>query len=131
MYHDAAVGESGTFSLSTCHQQDCSHGGCHACTDGGYIAGDELHGVVDTKSSRDTTARAVDVYGYVLAVVDGVQIEQLSLKGVSGVVIDFCSQENDAVHHESGEHIHLCNVELALLQNIWVEVLVLATYYII
>ena len=51
--HYAAVCEGGALAFLTGHEQDGSHRCGHARTDGGDVAADELHRVVDAQPGID------------------------------------------------------------------------------
>ena len=104
----------------TCHEQHRSHRSRHARTHRSHVGGDELHG-----------AGRVDVYRDVLARVYRVEVEQLRRERVGCIVVDFGAEEDDAVHHQAREHVHLCHVELALLKYIRVEVLRLSLHHVV
>lgn len=129
--HDAAVGEGRTFAFLAGDEKNGGHRGGHACADGGNVALDELHGVVDAEAGVDAAAGTVDVDGDVLAGVGAVEVEELGLESVGGVVINLRAEEDDAVHHEAAEHVHLGDVELSLFEDVWVEVLVLRGHDIV
>ena len=42
----------------------------------------------------------------------------MSLDYVGSVVVDGCAEEDDAVHHQTAEDIHLSHVKLTFLHNI-------------
>ena len=131
MDHHTTRGKGRTLALLTCHKKDSTHRGCHTGADGGYITGDKLHGVVDTKSGSDTATRGIDIDGDVFAWIYRVEIQQLSLKGVGCIVVNLCAKEYDTIHHKTREHVHLGHIKLSLLQNIRVEILSLLAHNII
>ena len=47
----------------------------------------------------------------------GIQVQKLRLNNISSVIVDLCAEEDDAIHHQTGENIHLRHVELALLED--------------
>ena len=51
--------------------------------------------------------RRVDIDRDVLARVYRIQIQQLSLQGIGGIVVYLRTEENDAVHHQAGEYVQL------------------------
>ena len=93
------------------NQQHGCHTGGHAGTDGGDIAADELHRIVNAQAGVYRTARRIDIDGDVLARVYRIQVQQLSLQGIGGIVVNLRAQENDAVHHQAGEHVQLGDVQ--------------------
>ena len=73
----------------------------------------------------------VDVDGDVFTGVCGVKIEELCLQRVGGVVVNLRAEEDDSVHHQSGEDVHLRDVELSLFEDIGVEILRLAFQHVV
>ena len=131
MDHHTTVGQGRTLALFACYEQNGTHRGCHTCTDGGHVAGNELHRVVDAQACRHTTARGIDVDRDILTVVYRVKVEQLCLQCVGSVIVDLCAEEDDAVHHQTGEYIHLRHVQLTLLKDIWIQILSLRFHYVV
>ena len=99
--HHTTMGQSRTLALLTCHEQHSTHRGSHTCADGGDIARDKLHGIIDTQSCCHAATRRVDIDRDILARVHRVEIEQLSLKGIGCVVVDLGTKEDDTIHHQS------------------------------
>ena len=112
-------------ALLACNEQDCSHGSGHTRANSGNVALYELHRVVDAQSCMHAAARRVYVDVDVLARVGLIQVEELSLQGVSRVVVNLRAKEYDAVHHQAREDVDLGNIQLPLFQDVGVEVLVL------
>ena len=122
MYHHAAVGECETLSLLAGHEEHGCHRSGHAGADGGYVAVDILHSVVDAETGVDRSARRIDVERDILIGIHRVEIEELCLDDVGALVAHLGAEEDDAVHHEAGEYIHLSDVELTLLEDVGVHV---------
>ena len=101
MYHDAAVGERGAFAFLAGHEKHGCHRCRHTCTHRRHVALDELHGVVYAETCGDASARRVDVDVDVERAVNRVEIEQLRLEHVGCIIVYFCSEEYDAVGHQS------------------------------
>ena len=59
------------------HQQEGAHGCRHADADGGHVAFDELHGVIDSHAGRDGAAGAVDIERDILVGILRLQEEHL------------------------------------------------------
>ena len=57
--------------------------------------------MVDAQAGCHASAGRIDVNRYVLARIDGVQIEQLCLQRIGGIIIDLRTEEDDAVHHQA------------------------------
>lgn len=123
VYHHAAVRQRAALALLACHEKHRRHGSRHACADSGNVARDKLHGVVYPETSRDTSARRIDVYGDILVRVAAVKVQQLRLQGVCRIVVDLRAEEYDAVHHQSREDIHLRHIKLTLLEDVRVHIL--------
>ena len=77
MDHDLAVGQGKALALRTCRQQEGAHGCRHADADGGHVAFDELHGVIDSHAGRDGAAGAVDIERDILVGILRLQEEHL------------------------------------------------------
>ena len=129
--HHTAMWQGRTLAFLTRNEQYGSHGSSHTCTNGSYITGNKLHGIIDTQTGSNATARTVQIDGNILAAIYRVEIEQLCLQGVGCIIINFCTQENDTVHHQTREHIHLGNVQLTLLQDIRVQILSLRLHHVV
>ena len=61
VYHHTAVWQGRTLSFLAGYEQYGCHGCCHAGADGGHVAGDELHGVINSESGSDTATIVVRV----------------------------------------------------------------------
>ena len=73
----SALGSAIRLPLVPAREQERAHGRRHADADGGDIALDVLHGVVDGHAGGDAAAGAVDIELNVLIRVLGFQIQQL------------------------------------------------------
>ena len=49
-------------------------------------------------------------------------LKELSLKSIGRIVIDFCTQKDNSVHHQTREYIELCHIQLTFFQNIRVQI---------
>ena len=105
MDHDLGIGQRKTLALGAACQQECAHGSRHAHADGGNIALDILHGVVDGHAGTDGAAGAVDIQADVLVRVLPFQIQQLGHDQAGGGVVDVLAQNNDAVIQQTGKNI--------------------------
>jgi hypothetical protein len=114
--------EGEAFPFLSGHEEHGCHGGCHAGADGGDVAVDVLHGVVDAEAVIDAAAGGVDVDADVLLGVHGVEVEELCLDDVGALARYLRSEEDDTVHHEAREHVHLGDVELALFEDVGIHV---------
>ena len=101
MNHHTAMRQGRTLSLLTRHQQHSSHRCSHTGTDGSYIAGDKLHGIINTQTCSDTTSRTVEIDRNILSTIYRVQIKQLCLKRIGCIIINLSTKEDDTVHHQT------------------------------
>lgn len=102
---------------STCAEQYGTHGCGHTCTDGGDIRFHELHGIIDGKTGRNLSARGVQIQRNIGSAVVRSEEKQLCLNDIGHIIINRNAQEYDTVHHQTAEHIHGSDIELALLDN--------------
>mmetsp|Transcript_5962 Transcript_5962/g.16188 ORF Transcript_5962/g.16188 Transcript_5962/m.16188 type:complete len:273 (-) Transcript_5962:25-843(-) len=105
--HDAGVGKGSSLALGAGAQQEGSHAGGHTEADGGDVARDVLHGVVDGHTGGDGTTWGVDVEGDVLVRVLVGEVEELGDQDVGDLVIDALSQKEDSVLQQTADDIHL------------------------
>ena len=97
MNHDLRVGQRHPLALGPCGQKESTHAGSHADADGGDIALDVLHGVINGHSRRDRTAWAVDIELDILIRVLRLQIQQLGHHKAGCGIVDLLGQEDDPV----------------------------------
>ena len=122
MDHHARVREGKALPLSPRHEDDRCHTGSHAGGDGADVAVDVLHRVVDPVASIDRAAGAIDVDGDILAGVARLEEEELRLDYIGDIVVDGGAEEDDPVHHQSAEDVHLGDIELPLLDDGGIDV---------
>ena len=122
MDHHTAVGQCLPLAFFTGYEQHGSHRCSHTRADSGHITGHKLHGVVDAQAGGHAATGTVEIDGNVLTRVSGIQVEKLGLQSVGRIVVNLRTQENDAVHHQTGEHIHLGDVQLTLFKNIRIKI---------
>ena len=101
MDHDLAVGQSKALALCAAGQEEGAHACRHADADGGDVAMDVLHGVVDRHARRHAAAGAVDVQADVLVHVLGFEVDELGNDGVCHAVADLTRKEDDPVLEQS------------------------------
>ena len=99
-------------------EQYGSHGGRYSCADGGHVRFNELHGVINPEAGVDASPRGIDINLYVFGGIRTGQEQQLGLDDIGYLVADRGPQENDAVHHQPGEHVHGNGIELPFLDDI-------------
>ena len=75
--HDITVRKRKTLAFRTGCKQESSHAGRHAHADGGHIALDILHRIIDCHTGRNRTAGAVDVEADVLGRILPLKIQKL------------------------------------------------------
>ena len=102
MDHDFTVRQCQTLALCTCGEKECTHGCCHAHTDGGNVALDEIHGVVNCHACGNGSAGAVDVEGDVLVGIFRFQEQKLSHNEGCGYVVYFVCEKYDSVVEKAG-----------------------------
>jgi hypothetical protein len=88
-------------------QQHRAHAGRHAHAVGVYIAGDELHRVVDREACRHRAAGAVDVDVDVLVRILHLQVEQLGDDVIRQRIADRLADEDDAILHQPRQQVEL------------------------
>ena len=122
MDHNTRVRESEALALLAGYEEHGSHRSSHTGADGRHVGIDILHSVIYAKAGIYRSAGRVDIEADILIGVDRIEIEELSLNDVSALIGDLSAEEDDAVHHQSREDIHLSHIELALLEDIWVHI---------
>lgn len=115
--HHPRMGQRRALALGAGREQHGTHRGGQTRTDGGHVGAYQLHRVVDAQPRRNGAAGRVDVNLNVLLGVDRLQEEQLRLDDVGRIVVDGCTEEDDAVHHQTREDVHRGDVELPLLDD--------------
>ena len=118
MDHHLGIGQGNALALGPGGQQESAHAGRHADADGGHVALDILHGVVDGHTRRHRAAGAVDVHLDVLVGVLCLQIQQLCHHQTGCGIIDLFAQEDDAVIEQPGENVVGTLAPVGLLHNI-------------
>ena len=118
MDHDLGIGQGNALALGAGGQQERAHGCGHAHADGGHIALDVLHGVIDGHAVRHGTAGAVDIQLDVLVRVLCLQIQQLRHHQTGRGGIDLLAQKDDAVIQQAGEDVVGPLAAVGLLHNI-------------
>ena len=103
--HDLSIRKDHTLALRTAGQEEGTHRCSHADTDGGYIALDVTHGIVDRHTVRDHATRAVDVQADVLIRILGLEVQKLCDDEGSGIMIHFISEEDDTLIQKTGEDV--------------------------
>ena len=105
MDHDLRVGQGNALAPGTGGQQERAHAGSHADADGGHVALDILHRVVDRHAGRHTAAGGVDIELDVLVGVLGLEEQKLRDDQARGRVVDLLAEEDDTVFQQAGENV--------------------------
>ena len=116
--HYARVRQSRAFAFGSRSHQHGGHRCGHTCADGAHIGRHKLHCVVDAQSRVYRTARRIQINRNILGVIDRFKEKQLSLNDVCHVIVNGHAKEDDAVHHQTREHVHRSHVQLAFLNDV-------------
>ena len=100
--HHVGVRQAETLALGAGGQQHRGHAGSNADAVGVDIAGDELHGVVNSQTCGYGTTGGVDVDVDILLRVGHLQEEKLCNHRIGHSVIDFRANEDDSVEQQTG-----------------------------
>ena len=117
MNHHSRVGKSRSLARSSGSKKDAAHRCCHACADSRHIRRNELHGIVNTQTSRYRTTGRIDINLNILRGIYRLQKKQLRLNNVGHIVIYGSTKEYDTIHHKTREHIHGGHIQMTLLDN--------------
>ena len=118
MDHDLGIGQRDALAPGAGGQQEGAHAGGHADADGGHIALDILHGIVDSHARGHAAAGAVDVHLDVLIGILRLQIQQLRHDQAGGGIVHFFAQEYDTVVEQTGKNVVGPLAAVGLLHNI-------------
>jgi len=102
MDHDPRVGQAVPFAFGARGEKDSSHASGLADAVGIHLAGDVLHGVINSEASGDITTRRVDIDTDVLLWVFHLEEEELGDDGIGHGVINGGADKDDAVFKEPG-----------------------------
>ena len=94
--HHARIRQAETFTFCPCSQQESTHRGRLAHTDGADIRLDKLHGVIDRHPGSNHPAWRVNVQIDIFFWVFCFQEQHLRHNQVSHVIFNLASQKNDA-----------------------------------
>ena len=97
MDHDLGVRKSHSLALCTTCKKECTHAGSHTDADGGNIALDVLHCIVNSHTCGNRSAGAVDVEIDVLIGILRLKEKHLSNDKARGNVINLFREENDTI----------------------------------
>ena len=97
VHHDARIWQRVALASGAGGEQELAHAGGHAHADGGDVAADELHCVVNRHASGDRTTGAIDVQPNVGLIVLALQVEELGADLVGDVVVDIGAEHDDSV----------------------------------
>ena len=115
---DLGVRQGKALALGAAGQQERAHRGRHADADGGDIALDVVHRVVDGHTVRDRAAGAVDIEVDVLLRVLALEVQQLRYDDAGRGGVDVLAQHNDPVIEQAGEDVIAALTARSLFDNI-------------
>ena len=121
MDHDLAVGKCESLALCTCGKKECAHGRCHSDADGGNVALNEVHSVVNCKPCRNRSSGAIDVKADVSIGIFGFEIQKLCYNKRCCNVIYFVSEEDDSLVEKTGIDIVRPLTAVCLLYDHWYQ----------
>ena len=116
--HDLRVGQRDALSLGTAGQQERTHAGGHADADGGHVALNVLHGVINGHTGGHAAAGAVDIHLNILVGVLRLEIEKLCHDEAGCGIIHLFAQEYDTVVEQAGENVIGTLTAVGLLHNV-------------
>ena len=99
------VRQTEAFAGSSRSQKDGAHGGRYAQAICVYVAGDELHRVVNRKTRRDGPSRGVDVDVDIFFRICHLKEQKLGNDGIRHIVVNSGTDEDDAVFQEAGVNV--------------------------
>ena len=82
-----------------------THAGSHTNADGGNVALEVAHGIVDTQACGNGAAGRIDIQTNVTLGVYCLQIQHLSNDGTSKVVVHLVEQQDDTVLEQAGKRV--------------------------
>ena len=118
MDEDFRVGQCKALALCAAGQQERAHGGRHADTDGGDIALDVVHRVMDGHAVGDRAAGTVDIKVDILLRILAFKVQKLCHDNAGGGGVDVLAQHNDTVIEQAGENVIAALTARSLLDNI-------------
>src|SRR5258708_36066486 len=118
VHHDTAVFQGRTLTFGACAHQYLSHRGCHPDTDGGYIRGDILHGIINPQAGVYAAPGAIDIHLNIPVPIRTVQEQQLGGDDIGHLIVDRVSQENNTIHHQPAVNVHHSHIHGAFLDNV-------------
>jgi hypothetical protein len=77
--------------------------------------------IIDSQTCIHTASWTVDVNLNVAVGIAAFQKQQLTNDDIGYIIINGHTQENDAVHHQTGEDVHGYGVHLPFLNDVWRE----------
>ena len=107
MDHNTSIGQGLALARSSSSEKEGTHTCRHTEANGLNIARDELHGIVNSKTSRDGSTRRVDVQSDVgLRILVG-QEQKLRHKNIGHLIIDIGAQKQNAILEQLRNYINL------------------------
>ena len=112
------VGQCYALALGATGKQERTHAGGHTHTDGGHIALDVIHRVVNRQTGSYGATGAVDIQTDVFLTVLALQKQQLGHHQRSGGVVHLVREHDNTVAEQAGINIHGALAGAGLLYNI-------------
>ena len=101
MDHDLGIGQCDTLALGTGREQKCAHAGSHTHADGGYVALDVVHGVIDRHARGDRSSGRINIKVDILVGILRLKVEHLCYHERCGNVVYLVGEEYDSVIEKS------------------------------
>ena len=95
--HNFGVGKSVAFALRTAGKQECAHGCRHTDTNGGNVAFDIVHRVVNRHACGNRAAGGVDIQTDVFRRIFTFKVDKLRNNCICGGVVDFTRQKDNSI----------------------------------
>ncbi len=105
MDHNLGVRKRNTLALGARGEQERTHARRHTDADGGHIALDILHGIVNCHTGSNAAAGRVDVELDVLIRIFCLKEQKLGNDQACRCFVDLFAQEDNAVLQQAGENV--------------------------
>lgn len=105
MDHDVGVGQGVTLALGACRKQERAHRSCHTHADGGNVALDILHGVIDRHTVGHGAAGRIDIQADILVGILTLEVQKLSNDQTGSRRVDLFVEHDDSIVEQTGEDV--------------------------
>ena len=119
MDHYLGVRQDDALARCASSKQNRPHRRCKPHADGGNIALDVLHGVIDGEAGRNRASRRINVERDILIGINRFQVQKLCNYRIRNGVVNGLTQENDALIEQTGIDIIAALTAGRLLHNVW------------